>query len=94
MNHQQFKSGRLGAQMTQVRAAERLGLSQSYLSQLEKGQRPITPKIARLAAQVYRLSPAALPLPDTLAEFFASSPLPASGLKVRCSKDKPRSADL
>ena len=36
MNHQQFKSGRLGAQLTQVQAAERLGLSQSYLSQLEK----------------------------------------------------------
>jgi len=68
MNHQQFKSGRLGAQMTQVQAAERLGLSQSYLSQLEKGQRPITPEIARLAAQVYRLSPAALPLPDAVSD--------------------------
>jgi transcriptional regulator with XRE-family HTH domain len=68
MNHQQFKSGRLGAQMTQVQAAERLGLSQSYLSQLEKGQRPITPEIARLAARVYRLSPAALPLPDAVSD--------------------------
>src|SRR6266481_7475783 len=64
MNHHQFKSGRLGAQLTQVQAAERLGLSQSYLSQLEKGQRPITPEIARLATKVYRLSPTALPLPD------------------------------
>jgi transcriptional regulator with XRE-family HTH domain len=64
MNHQQFKSGRVGAQLTQVQAAERLGLSQSYLSQLEKGQRPVTPEIARLATKVYRLSPAALPLPD------------------------------
>ena len=64
MNHQQFKSGRVGARLTQVQAAERLGLSQSYLSQLEKGQRPITPEIARLATKVYRLSPAALPLPD------------------------------
>jgi transcriptional regulator with XRE-family HTH domain len=64
MNHQQFKSGRLGAQLTQVQAAERLGLSQSYLSQLEKGQRPITPEAARLATKLYRLSPAALPLPD------------------------------
>jgi transcriptional regulator with XRE-family HTH domain len=64
MNHQQFKSGRLGAQLTQVQAAERLGLSQSYLSQLEKGQRPITPEVARLATRLYRLSPTALPLPD------------------------------
>ncbi len=64
MNHQQFKSGRLAAQLTQVQAAERLGLSQSYLSQLEKGQRPITAEIARVATKLYRLSPAALPLPD------------------------------
>jgi transcriptional regulator with XRE-family HTH domain len=64
LNHQQFKSGRRETQLTQVQAAERLGLSQSYLSQLEKGQRPITPEIARLATKVYRLSPAALPLPD------------------------------
>jgi len=65
VNHDQFKSGRLGARLTQVQAAERLGLSQSYLSQLEKGQRPITPELARLATKVYRLSPAVLPLPDT-----------------------------
>jgi transcriptional regulator with XRE-family HTH domain len=68
MNHQQFKSGRLGAQLTQVQAAERLGLSQSYLSQLEKGQRPVTPEIARLATKLYRLSPAALPLPDATSD--------------------------
>jgi hypothetical protein len=30
----------------------------------------------------------------TLAEFFASSPLRASGLKVKRSKDKLRSTDL
>ena len=30
----------------------------------------------------------------TLAEFFANSPLRASGLKVKRSKDKLRSADL
>jgi transcriptional regulator with XRE-family HTH domain len=64
MNHQQFKSGRLRARLTQAQAAERLGLSQSYLSQLEKSQRPITPELARLATKVYRRSPAALPLPE------------------------------
>jgi transcriptional regulator with XRE-family HTH domain len=64
MNHQQFKSGRLRARLTQVQAAERLGLSQPYLSQLEKNQRPITPELARLATKVYRLSPTALPLPE------------------------------
>jgi transcriptional regulator with XRE-family HTH domain len=64
MHHGQFKSGRLAAGLTQVEAAERLGLSQPYLSQLEKAQRPITPELASLATKVYKLSPAALPLPS------------------------------
>lgn len=63
MNPLQFKSGRLAAGLTQVVAAERLGVSQAYLSQLEKGGRPVTPELARLATRVYRLSPVALPLP-------------------------------
>lgn len=64
MNHQQFKSGRLASRLTQVRAAQRLGVSQAYLSQLEKGQRSVTQELARLATRVYGLSAAALPLPD------------------------------
>ena len=68
MNPQQFKSGRLAAGLTQVVAAERLGVSQAYLSQLEKGSRPVTPDLARLATRVYGLSPVALPLPDESAD--------------------------
>ena len=64
MNPQQFKSGRLAAGLTQVVAADRLGVSQAYLSQLEKGSRPVTPDLARLATRVYGLSPVALPLPE------------------------------
>jgi transcriptional regulator with XRE-family HTH domain len=79
MNHDQFKSGRLEARLTQVQAAERLGLSQSYLSQLEKGQRPITSELARLATKVYRLSPAALPVPD-------AAPVPEKGDASRLAR--------
>ena len=64
MNPQQFRSGRLAAGFKQVVAAERLGVSQAYLSQLEKGSRPVTPDLARLATRVYGLSPVALPLPE------------------------------
>jgi transcriptional regulator with XRE-family HTH domain len=64
MDHGKFKSGRLAAGLTQVEAAERLGLSQPYFSQLERAQRPITPELARLATKVFKLSPAALPLPS------------------------------
>jgi transcriptional regulator with XRE-family HTH domain len=63
MDKQQLKSARLEARLTQVQAAERLSLSQSYLSQLEKGERPITSELARLATKVYGLSAVALPLP-------------------------------
>lgn len=64
MTNQQFKAGRLQARLTQMQAAQRLGLSQPYLSQLEKCQRPITPELARLATKVYGLPPTSLPVTE------------------------------
>ncbi len=37
MTAEQWKTGRCEARLTQVQAAELLGVSQPYLSQLEKG---------------------------------------------------------
>jgi len=54
----------MSAGLTQVEAATRLGVSQPYLSQLEKGERPVTPELARVAASVYRLPATALPIPE------------------------------
>jgi len=65
--HEQLKAGRAKAGLTQIEAAGRLGISQPYLSQLEKGERPVTPELARLAATIYRLPATALPIPDTTA---------------------------
>ena len=65
MKNQQFKAGRVKAGLTQTQGAQRLGLSQPYLSQLERGQRPVTPQLARLATKVYALSPTGLPVPET-----------------------------
>ncbi len=65
MTNQQFKAGRVQARLTQTQAAERLGLSQPYLSQLERSQRPVTPVLARLATKVYGLPPTCLPVHDT-----------------------------
>jgi transcriptional regulator with XRE-family HTH domain len=62
MTNQQFKAGRVQARLSQIKAAQRLGLSQPYLSQLERGQRPITAELARLATKVYGLPPTGLPL--------------------------------
>jgi transcriptional regulator with XRE-family HTH domain len=64
MTHDQLKSGRLVAGLTQKRAAEALGVSQPYLSQLEMGQRPVTPELARSATALYRLPATALPIPE------------------------------
>ena len=67
MTHEQLKAGRLDVGLTQVQAAERLGVSQPYLSQLEKGERPITAELARAAATLYRLTATALPIPRSIA---------------------------
>jgi transcriptional regulator with XRE-family HTH domain len=68
MTNEQLKAGRLKAGLTQVQAALRLGVSQPYLSQLEKDERPITAELARAAATLYRLPATALPMPETVPE--------------------------
>lgn len=64
MRNEELKAGRLKARLTQQQAAKRLGLSQPYLSQLEKGERPVTPELASAATALYRLPATALPLPE------------------------------
>jgi transcriptional regulator with XRE-family HTH domain len=62
MDSNQLRLGRLSAERTQVQAAARLGVSQPYLSQLENGRRPVTARLARAAARLYRLPPTVLPV--------------------------------
>jgi transcriptional regulator with XRE-family HTH domain len=64
MNHQQLKAGRRLAGLTQLEAAKRLGTSQPYLSQLEKGLRSVTAELAERATRAYALSPTLLPVPN------------------------------
>jgi transcriptional regulator with XRE-family HTH domain len=68
MHNEQLKTGRLAAKLTQKQAAKRLGVSQPYLSQLEKGERPVTAELALSATGLYRLPPTTLPLPETSPE--------------------------
>ena len=63
MASDQLKLGRERAGMTQVQAAARLGLSQPYLSQLERGRRRVPASVARAAAGLYGLPATALPVP-------------------------------
>ena len=64
MTNDRLKAGRLTAGLTQKQAAEALGVSQSYLSQLEMGQRSVTSPLARAATALYRLPATALPMPE------------------------------
>jgi transcriptional regulator with XRE-family HTH domain len=64
MTAQQLRLSRKQAGLTQVEAAARLGVSQPYLSQLERGGRTLTPRLARATAKLYRLPPTVLPLPE------------------------------
>jgi transcriptional regulator with XRE-family HTH domain len=66
MNGQHLKAARRARGWTQVQAAARLGLSQSYWSMLEDGQRRLDADLARKASKLLGLPPTFLPLPDSL----------------------------
>jgi transcriptional regulator with XRE-family HTH domain len=61
VNPQDLKAGRKQSKLTQAAAASKLGVSQPYLSLLEKGHRDVPSNLARKAATLYRLSPTVLP---------------------------------
>jgi transcriptional regulator with XRE-family HTH domain len=57
-----LKDARRKAKWTQVQAASKLGLTQAYLSMVERGHRPVTDSLAGQALRVFDLPPTALPL--------------------------------
>jgi transcriptional regulator with XRE-family HTH domain len=60
MKPRDLRSARLRKNWSQVDAAARLGVSQPYLAMMERGQRPLTPKLALRAAHVYDVAPTAV----------------------------------
>jgi DNA-binding XRE family transcriptional regulator len=62
MNGRELKDARLGAGWTQQRAAEKLGVTQAYLSMAERGHRVLPSSLARKAVEVLGAPPTALPL--------------------------------
>ena len=60
------KQARLNKVMTQERAAARLGVSQAFLSMVERNRRSVSAKLARRVLRVLDLGPVALPLPSNL----------------------------
>lgn len=61
MSGNDFRTARLARGWNQVEAARRLGVSQAYLAMLERGQRRLTPDLARRAVKAYGLPSTAVP---------------------------------
>ena len=57
-----LREARTNAGMSQVQAAERLGVSQTLLSLMEKGERSVTAAVAQRAVAQFEVSPVELPV--------------------------------
>src|SRR5258708_26850003 len=64
MNGQDLREARRKKGWTQVETAEKLGVTQAYLSMLERGRRPLPNDLARMAVGTLQVPPTALPLPE------------------------------
>jgi transcriptional regulator with XRE-family HTH domain len=64
MNGEKLREARLRAGWTQQQAAERLGVTQAYLSMVERGHRLLPPVLARKVVEILHVSPTALPLSE------------------------------
>jgi transcriptional regulator with XRE-family HTH domain len=78
MDGHKLREARLREGWTQQRAAERLGVTQAYLSMVEHGRRVLPYSLARKAAEVLHAPPTALPLRE---EGFGES---SGSDKLRC----------
>src|SRR2546428_320224 len=61
MTWETLKRERQARGWSQTEAARRLGVSQPYVAMLERGQRRMTPRLAKRALDVYGLPPTAMP---------------------------------
>src|SRR2546427_1107429 len=64
MTSVELKKARLSAGWTQVRLADRLGVTQAYLSLMEVGKRRVPDRVARLVTSLFQLPPTCLPRSD------------------------------
>jgi transcriptional regulator with XRE-family HTH domain len=100
MDNHQLRAARKRIGWSQQKAAGELGVSQSYLSMLERGERPLSAELTRRMVRAYGLPPTALPpaeegwtptqvFPQSLAEGLAQLGYPGFGyLRSRRRKKK------
>jgi transcriptional regulator with XRE-family HTH domain len=60
----ELRQARASGQWTQKKAAERLGVTQAYLSMLERAERPVSDALARRAVDLFEVPATLLPLPE------------------------------
>jgi len=58
----EFKNARKASTWTQTQAAARLGVTQAYLSMIERGERAVSSELASKAVKVFEVPATALPL--------------------------------
>lgn len=64
MTGAELKSVRRASAWTQARAADRLGVTQAYLSMVERGTRAVSSELASKVVEVFEVPATALPLPE------------------------------
>ena len=64
MTGAELKSARKASSWTQAQAASRLGVTQAYLSMVERGERAVSSELASRAVEVFEVPATALPLPE------------------------------
>ena len=74
MTREFLRRNRREAGWTQERLAARLGLTQEYVSLMERGRRPVPEHVARAVTRLLRLPATALPLPESTLDEAATEP--------------------
>ena len=69
-----LKAARLNTGWSQQEAAARLGVSQPYYSQMERGSRPLPARLVSRAVRKLHLAPTALPMPSLATQFVPVAP--------------------
>ena len=64
MTGDEFKSARKASAWTQAQAAARLGVTQAYLSMVERGERAVSSELASKVVEVFEVPATALPLTE------------------------------
>lgn len=68
MTGESLKRNRQGARWTQERLAARLGVTQEYVSLMERGRRPVPDHVARAVARLLALPATVLPVSESAAD--------------------------